>query len=77
MLDWVWLKLVNNGNLCQKGAFNPCSIHDLRRLRRPLIKRDGNLVEATWDEAIALAGEGLRQIRDRSGGDRLAVFFYT
>jgi len=73
LLDWVWLKLVNNGNLCQKGAFNPCSIHDLRRLRRPLIKRDGNLVEATWDEAIALAGEGLRQIRDRSRGDRLAV----
>jgi len=65
--------LVNNGNLCQKGVFNPCSIHNLRRLKRPLIKRDGELVEASWDEAIALAGEGLRQIRERSGGDRLAV----
>jgi len=65
--------LVNNGNLCKKGAFNPCSIHNLRRVRRPFIKRDGNLVETSWDEAIALAGEGLRQIRDRSGGDRLAV----
>ncbi len=65
--------VVNNGNLCQKGAFNPCSSYDLRRLRKPLIKRGGNLVEASWDEAIALAGKGLRQIRDRNGGDKLAV----
>ena len=65
--------LVNNGNLCQKGAINPCSIHDLKRLKRPLIKRNGELVEASWDEAIALAGKGLRQIGERSGGDRLAV----
>lgn len=64
---------VSNGNLCIKGAFNLCSIHDLRRLRNPLIKRDGELVEASWDEAIALAGEGLRQIKERSGGGRLAV----
>ncbi len=64
---------VNNGNLCKKGAFNPCSLHDLNRLTTPLIKRNGNLIEASWEEAIALASGGLRQIRERSGGDRLAV----
>jgi formate dehydrogenase major subunit len=64
---------VNNGNLCKKGAFNPSTIHHLRRLRTPLVKRNGDLVEVSWEEAIALAGEGLKQIRDRSGGDRLAV----
>ena len=65
--------LVNNGNLCKKGTFNPCSVRGLRRLSKPLIKRNGDLVEASWDEAIAWAGEGLRQIRERGGGDRLAI----
>ena len=64
---------VNNGNLCKKGAFNPTSLHNLKRLRTPLVKRNGDLVEANWEEAIALAGEGLKQIRERSGGDGLAV----
>ena len=64
---------VNNGNLCKKGAFNPCSLHDLKRLRTPLIKRNGDLIEASWEEAIALASGGLSQIRERSGGEGLAV----
>jgi len=64
---------VNNGNLCKKGAFYPSSIHNLKRLHTPLIRRDGDLAEASWEEAIALAGGGLKQLRDRSGGDRLAV----
>ncbi len=64
---------VNNGNLCKKGKFYPTRLHNLKRLRTPLVKRDGNLVEASWEEAIALAGKGLKQIRERSGGDKLAV----
>jgi len=65
---------INSGNLCKKGAFNPYSIHNLRRLETPLIRRNGELVEASWEEAIAFAAEGLKQIRERSGSDRLAVF---
>ena len=64
---------VNNGNLCKKGAFNPISLSNLKRLQTPLIKQNGDLVEASWEKAIALASEGLRQIRDSSGGERLAV----
>ena len=64
---------VNSGNLCKKGAFKPLSLHQLKRLRTPMIKRNGDLTEASWEEAVALAGEGLRQIRDRAGGERLAV----
>jgi len=64
---------VNNGNLCKKGAFNPISLGNLKRLQTPLIKQNGELVEASWEKAIALASEGLRQIRDNSGGERLAV----
>lgn len=64
---------VNNGSLCKRGEFYPTKLHNLKRLRTPLVKRDGKLVEATWEEAIALAGEGLKQIRERSGSNRLAV----
>jgi formate dehydrogenase major subunit len=64
---------VNNGNLCKKGAFKPISPEERRRLRTPLIKRDGSLIESGWEEAIALAGQGLRQIRKRVGGQQTAV----
>jgi formate dehydrogenase major subunit len=64
---------VNNGNLCEKGQFYPMTLHNLKRLRTPLVKRDGKLVEASWEEAIALAGKGLKQIRDKIGSDGLAV----
>ena len=64
---------VNNGNLCQKGKFYPTTLHNLKRLRTPLVKRDGILVEASWEEAIALAAKGLKQIRDKIGSDGLAV----
>jgi len=64
---------VNNGNLCKKGQFYPTTLHNLKRLRIPLVKRDGNLVEASWEEAIDLAGKGLKQIRDKIASDGLAV----
>ena len=64
---------VNDGNLCHKGQFYPTTLHNLKRLRTPLIKRDGTLVEASWEEAIALAGSGLKGIRDKIGSDGLAV----
>jgi len=64
---------VNDGNLCKKGSYNHICFGGLRRLQTPLIKQNGELVEAGWKKAIALAGEGLRQIRERDGGGRLAV----
>ena len=64
---------VNGGNLCRKGQFYPTTLHNSKRLRTPLIKRDGVLVEASWEEAIALAAKGLKGVRDRIGSDRLAV----
>lgn len=64
---------VNNGNLCKKGVFNPCSINNLRRLKTPLISRGDKLAEATWDEAMAFAAEGLKQVKERCGGSSLAV----
>jgi formate dehydrogenase major subunit len=64
---------VCGGNLCHKGAFKPVSLHKIKRLKAPLVKRDGGLVEVSWEEALALAGEGLSRLRDGAGGQDLAV----
>lgn len=38
------------------------------RLTTPLIRKDGELHPATWDEALATAAESLRRIRDEHQG---------
>jgi ferredoxin len=42
----------NHGQACVKGKFGLDFIFHPERLRRPLIRKDGQFVEATWDEAL-------------------------
>lgn len=49
----------NLGQACFKGKFGFEYVNDKRRIRKPLVRREGELQEATWDEAIAAAAEGL------------------
>ena len=42
------------GNLCVKGRFGYDFIGSDERLTTPLIRKDGELVEASWDEALDL-----------------------
>ncbi len=46
--------IVNKGHLCVKGRFGFSFVNHPDRLKTPLIKRDGEFVEATWDEALDL-----------------------
>jgi len=63
---------VNDGNLCVKGRFATEFIHHEDRLTVPLIRGDdGELHEASWDEAIRAAAQGLMGVRDRHGADAL------
>ena len=64
---------VNDGNLCRKGAFDYCHALQLKRLKTPLIKQDGRLVEASWEQALTMASEGLTHVKDRTGESSLAV----
>ncbi len=43
---------VNQGSLCVKGRFGHGYVNHSDRLTTPLVRRDGELVEATWDEAL-------------------------
>ena len=62
---------VNKGNLCAKGRFGWSFTHHPDRLQTPLIRRDGELVPATWDEAVSLVAERLGSIRDEHGSDAI------
>jgi formate dehydrogenase major subunit len=47
----------NQGSLCVKGRYGFDFINHPERLNRPLIKKHGEFVEASWDEALALIAE--------------------
>lgn len=50
---------VNHGQACFKGKFGFDYVNDKRRLTTPLVRKDGELREATWDEAVKAAADGL------------------
>ncbi len=61
---------VNRGQACVKGRFGIAEyVHHPDRLTKPLIKKDGKFVEATWDEALDLVASKLRSFK----GDEVAV----
>ncbi|WP_292394123.1 formate dehydrogenase subunit alpha [Methanoculleus sp. UBA303] len=54
---------VNGGKLCPKGRYAHEFINSPDRLTKPLIKKDGEFVEATWDEAYDLIAEKFRSYK--------------
>jgi formate dehydrogenase major subunit len=44
------------------------------RLTQPLIRREGELVPATWDEALDATAEGFKRTLAAHGPDGLGIF---
>ena len=82
--------LANRGRLCVKGRYGFDYVHHRQRLTKPLIRRAGApksadfamdpddvdhiFREASWEEALDLAGGRLRDIRDTKGPHALSGF---
>ncbi|MFD1672396.1 formate dehydrogenase subunit alpha [Agrilactobacillus yilanensis] len=65
----------NKNLLCVKGKFASYKfVGSDDRLTTPLIKRDGQFVEATWDEALTLVADKFTALKQAHGGDSLAGF---
>jgi formate dehydrogenase major subunit len=80
----------NHNRLCVKGRFGFDYIHHPNRLTKPLVRlagvpKDANeqvdpanpythFREATWEEALDIAANGLKKIRDEKGAKALAGF---
>jgi predicted molibdopterin-dependent oxidoreductase YjgC len=57
----------NAGQLCVRGRFGVVDVvHGLNRLRAPLVRRDGRLIEVSWDEALSTVAQQLSQYRSAS-----------
>jgi formate dehydrogenase major subunit len=44
------------------------------RLTEPLVRDNGVLRQATWEEALDRAASGFRRVRDSHGGDAIGTF---
>src|SRR5262244_1897786 len=64
---------INGDFLCIKGRYAFDYFDHPERLRQPLIRKNGQLVPATWEEAIDHAAQRLKQIRDSQGGQAIGV----
>ena len=60
---------VNHGELCAKGRFGYGFVNHPSRIIKPLVRKDGKLVEATWEEALELVAQKLSEHR----GDEFAM----
>ncbi|MEH0423173.1 molybdopterin oxidoreductase family protein [Streptomyces sp. B21-083] len=65
---------VNRGALCGKGRTAPALLSPALRLTEPLVRRDGVLVPASWEEALDRVAEGLTRTRTEHGPDACGVF---
>jgi predicted molibdopterin-dependent oxidoreductase YjgC len=61
-----------NGHLCVKGRFGWDFVDSPDRLTTPLIKKDGEFVEAGWDEALDLVASKFKEVRAQYGAGALA-----
>lgn len=61
----------NRGNLCVKGRFGYDFVQSKDRLTKPLMRKNGELVPASWDEAMGHVAERLLAIRDKYGPDSI------
>ena len=65
---------VNEGKVCPKGNFGYEFINREDRLTTPLIKENGEFREASWDEALDLVANKLKEVSD---DDPNKVGFYA
>ena len=64
---------INENWLSDRDRYSHQALTHADRVSTPRIKRDGKWVDASWDEALKAAAEGLQAAVSRHGGDSLAA----
>jgi predicted molibdopterin-dependent oxidoreductase YjgC len=60
------------GNLCVKGRYGYPFVHHEERLTEPLVRKDGELAPATWEEALGAVAKHIDEAMDGKGPDSVA-----
>ena len=69
-----WTAPANRGALCVKGQFGIDFVHSAERLTAPLIRRNGDFHEASWEEAYDYVTQRFARIRAESGPGTFAFW---
>ena len=64
---------INGDFLCIKGRYGFDFAHHEDRIKQPLIRKNGRLTPATWEEALECIGRRFREIRDEDGGHSIGA----
>jgi len=62
----------NRGMLCVKGRFGYEFPHSKKRISHPLIRKGGDLVAVSWDEALDYTAKKLLDIKQKHGADAIS-----
>jgi len=63
----------NDGNLCLKGRFGWDFVDSPERLKAPLLRVNGTLKEASWEEALGFVVQELERIKTRYGSESIGA----
>jgi len=58
---------ISEGNLCGRGRFGVDYIYSENRLKSPMIRKEGELVPVSWDEALKYISNRLKNIINAHG----------
>jgi NADH-quinone oxidoreductase subunit G len=64
---------INGEFLCAKGRFGFDFTHHAERIRQPLVRRNGKLEPASWEDALEEIARRLKQVRDSHGPAAIGV----
>ena len=64
----------SKGEACIKGREGWRHLYSQKRLTTPLVRKDGELVPASWDEALDLVASKMIEIKGEHGPDAFGVF---
>lgn len=65
---------VNQGKLCAKGYHLPYILYGQDRIKKPMIRENGKLRDASWKEALDLIAKRFTETRKSFGKDAVAVY---
>jgi len=63
---------VNHGGLCIKGWTAHEFVVSEKRLRTPLVRKNGELQEASWEEALSVVSSKLKALIESSGPESIS-----
>ncbi|MAD42716.1 MAG: molybdopterin oxidoreductase [Arcobacter sp.] len=64
---------VNKGTLCPKGLSEHEMVQSSNRYTTPMIRKNGQLVESTWDEVFKTTSDKFKEIQKKHGNGAVSV----